>query len=668
MPWLSGLLLLYLAVPVAAFCVRLAAAHSRGFHDPGLFPALVTSVVAASISTALVTVLGVPLAYLLARSHGRLASATGVAVQLPLAVPPVMSGILLVYVVGPYTAVGRFFGGALTGTLTGIVLAQTFVAAPFLVVTARAAFGVVDPALEDVAATLGHHSLGRFLRVALPVAAPGVRAGMVLAWLRAFGEYGATVVLAYHPTSLPVYTFTQFSASGLPGTMAPTALALAVALCCVGLSRAALLRVRRRRRSSALASVASVSRELDEDRPTSFRPSPGAVSLPPNVAHVLPAGAPVSFAVDQWVGAFHLRVAHRGTTPRLAVLGPSGSGKSTLLRCLAGLHGVAGGTVRFGGESVDTVPAPRRRVGYVAQHFALFPHLTVWEQVLFGTDADPVVADAWLERLGLRGLEDRLPSELSGGQRQRVALAQALAISPAVLLLDEPFSALDTPVRDELRRELRRVQRETQVSTVVVTHDPEEAALLADEVLVVAAGRVLQEGRVRDVFGAPRSPDAARLLGLPNAFAARITAPGTVRLGGMSLRAETGDLAPGTAVVWAVSPAAVEILPVNAAAATSTAGATAASTATAAAATAAARGGCTIPGVVEDAADLGTAVELTVRIAPTVALRARDQDASTIEWDSGDPCAVVLPVVSVSPALDDGASSPLDLVEAGTGP
>jgi ABC-type Fe3+/spermidine/putrescine transport system ATPase subunit/ABC-type sulfate transport system permease component len=620
LPWLGGLLLVYLAVPVVAFCVRLIGTHSRGFHDPGLFPALATSVLAASISTAVITVLGVPLAYVLARSRGRLTTAVGVLVQLPLAVPPVMSGILLIYIVGPDTAIGRFFGGALTETLVGIVLAQTFVAAPFLVVTARAAFGAVDTELEDVAATLGHGGLGRFFRVALPVAAPGVRAGMVLAWLRAFGEYGATVILAYHPTSLPVYTFTQFSARGLPGTMAPTALALAVAVVCVALSRLVVLRVRRRR-------VRVVGADASQPLAPSIAPTAFAAG----------GAAPVSFTLDHRVGGFRLRVAHHGETARLAVLGPSGSGKSTLLRCLAGLYGASPGEVSFGVRRVEGVPAPRRRVGYVAQHFSLFPHLTVWEQVLFGSEAHSDAAGFWLGRLGLGGFEDRLPSELSGGQRQRVALAQALATSPAVLLLDEPFSALDTPVRAELRRELRRVQREAGISTVVVTHDPEEAALLADEVLVVETGRALQEGRVRDVYGAPTSPEAARLLGVANAFAVRVAQTGVVRLDGLTLPADTGDLEPGTAAIWAVPPARIRVL--------------------AAGAGQDGEHGLGARGVVEDAADLGTAVELTVRVAPDVVLRVRDEDPVAIGWAPGDGCTVTLPEVTVWPAGDAGAAS-----------
>lgn len=534
LPWLGALLLVYLAAPIVYFLYRLATAHARGFHDPGLFPAFWVSIQGATIATAVVTVFGVPLAYFLARHRGPVIAVLGVLVMVPLAVPPVMSGILLLYIDGPYTSIGQFFGGRLTTSLIGVVLAQTFVAAPFLVVTSRAAFGAVDPTLGNVAATLGHGRVGRFLGVEVPAAAAGIRAGMVLTWLRAFGEYGATVVQAYHPSSLNIYTYIQFSSVGLPGTIAPTALALGVAVVAAAVSRLVVVRYRRRRHDIGVL-------------PAPRRPDP-------------PAPAPLRFDVDWRLGTFHLSVAHRAEALRLAVLGPSGSGKSVLLRCLAGLYGPRPGPVGYGEREVEEIPVERRRIGYVAQGFGLFPHLTVWEQVLFGAGADPPTAAYWLEALQLDGLERRFPSELSGGQRQRVALAQALARSPDVLLLDEPLSALDAPVRIELRRELRRLQRETDISTVLVTHDPEEAALLSDEVLVVVDGRVLQQGSTLEVYDHPESPAVAELLGVRNVASAAVMDDGRLRCdGGIVLSAPTGNLASGTAVLWRVRPADVVV-------------------------------------------------------------------------------------------------------------
>jgi molybdate transport system permease protein len=235
--WLGALLALYLVVPLVGLVFRLQGTPQRGFHVPGLGAALATSVETATISTAIIGFFGIPLAYALVRHRGRVANLVGIAVQLPLALPPVMSGILLIYLVGPYTLLGRAFGGRLTDSLAGVVLAQTFVAAPFLIVAARSAFANVEPALVDVAATLGRGEWSRFCRVSLPLAASGIGAGLLLAWLRAFGEFGATVIVAYHPYTLPVFTYVQFSGTGLPDTIAPTTLAVVTACIVLGLAQ-----------------------------------------------------------------------------------------------------------------------------------------------------------------------------------------------------------------------------------------------------------------------------------------------------------------------------------------------------------------------------------------------------------------------------------------------
>ncbi len=261
--WLGALLLLYLTVPVVAFFIRFGQSSQRGFNVPGLGGALWVSLVTSTITTGLVALFGVPLAYILARHEGRWRTLVGIAVQLPLALPPLMSGILLIYLVGPYTTLGRFFDGRLTDSMAGIVLAQTFVSAPFLIIAARSAFASQDPALDDVAATLGHRHLDRFFRVSLPDAGTAVLAGLLLTWLRAFGEYGATVLISYHPYTLPVFTEVQFSGSGLPPTEAPTALALLAAIAVVGLSRL--------RRPARAGGVARPRRRLSP-RPAPSRP------------------------------------------------------------------------------------------------------------------------------------------------------------------------------------------------------------------------------------------------------------------------------------------------------------------------------------------------------------------------------------------------------------
>ncbi len=510
--------------PLVAFAVRLA--HGAP-SAPGLGAALVTSLITATISTAIIALLGIPLAYLLARVRGPLAMLVTVVVALPLALPPLMSGILLLYLVGPYTGLGGLFNGALTDSRAGIVLAQTFVAAPFLIVAARGAFAAIDPELDAVARTLGHRRTARFLKVALPVAWPGVQAGLLLAWLRAFGEFGATVILAYHPYSLPVFTFVQFDSTGLSSTKLPIAAALGAAIIFV-LAAMVGLRPRRRRRP--------------------VPPHPRAVSPPRREVE------PLRFSLRRRLGSFELKLSHTAASPRLALLGPSGAGKTLTLQLLAGIATADEVQVFAGERELASVAPEHRRIGYLPQHSALLPSRTVWQQVTFAVDADPALAAWWLGRFDLHGLEDRVPAELSGGQQRRVALVRALARDPSLLLLDEPFSALDAPVRTRLSRELRTLQREQSLATVLVTHDPEEAALLADELIVIDAGRVLQQGPVGDVLAHPASPQVAALLGLANTHAGTVEAPGVIRAGGLKVAAPTGRMPIGTAVTWSVRP------------------------------------------------------------------------------------------------------------------
>jgi sulfate transport system ATP-binding protein len=193
-----------------------------------------------------------------------------------------------------------------------------------------------------------------------------------------------------------------------------------------------------------------------------------------------------------------------------ALLGPSGSGKSTLLRVVAGLEQPDSGTVLLAGRDVTRLPAHRRGIGFVFQHYAAFKHMTVAKNIAFGLEirrrpkAEMTARVAELiELVHLEGLGDRYPSQLSGGQRQRMALARALAVEPEVLLLDEPFGALDARVRKDLREWLRRLHDEIHVTTVIVTHDQEEAMEVADSVVVMRRGRIEQEGPPRQLYEQP---------------------------------------------------------------------------------------------------------------------------------------------------------------------
>jgi sulfate/thiosulfate transport system ATP-binding protein len=203
-----------------------------------------------------------------------------------------------------------------------------------------------------------------------------------------------------------------------------------------------------------------------------------------------------------------------------ALLGPSGGGKSTLLRVIAGLELPDAGTVRIGGKDATRTPPQRRNVGFVFQHYAAFKHMTVAKNVAFGLtirkrpkDEIKQKVDELLELVHLQGFAHRYPSQLSGGQRQRMALARALAVQPRVLLLDEPFGALDATVRKELRAWLRRLHDEVHVTTVFVTHDQEEAMEVAEQIVVLDKGRIEQVGTPRDLYERPANDFVMRFIG-----------------------------------------------------------------------------------------------------------------------------------------------------------
>lgn len=216
----------------------------------------------------------------------------------------------------------------------------------------------------------------------------------------------------------------------------------------------------------------------------------------------------------------------------VALLGPSGSGKTTILRMVAGLEFPDSGHIHFGEQDATDIPVRDRGVGFVFQHYALFPHMTVAENIGFGMKVSKVrrsraEIDARVSELlrlvRLEGLNERFPGQISGGQRQRVALARALAVDPKVLLLDEPFGALDANVRRDLRRWLREIHEELGITTLFVTHDQEEALDLADRVVILNAGKIVQQGTPEEVCRNPNSAFVMNFLGDANRLSATVT-------------------------------------------------------------------------------------------------------------------------------------------------
>jgi len=253
----------------------------------------------------------------------------------------------------------------------------------------------------------------------------------------------------------------------------------------------------------------------------------------------------------------------------VALLGPSGCGKTTLLRIIAGLEEADSGEIMLNGEDVRRRRTQERGVGFVFQHYALFRHMTIFENVAFGLRVRPRgqrpgraeierrVAEL-LKLVQVEWLADRKPWQLSGGQRQRVALARALAVEPRVLLLDEPFGALDAKVRQELRRWLRRLHDELHITSVFVTHDQEEALEVADRVVVMNEGRVEQIGTPQEVYDRPASPFVYGFLGKVNLFHARL-AMGRARIGNVEVEVPAPTEDWDTSAVGYVRPHDLEV-------------------------------------------------------------------------------------------------------------
>jgi len=242
-------------------------------------------------------------------------------------------------------------------------------------------------------------------------------------------------------------------------------------------------------------------------------------------------------------------------------LGPSGCGKTTLLRAIAGLDIQTSGRIEQAGRDISALPPTRRDFGIVFQSYALFPNLTAAQNVAYGlqnarkhrTEVARRVREL-LDMVGLGGHGDKYPAQLSGGQQQRVALARALATSPGLLLLDEPLSALDAKVRVYLRQEIRQLQRRLGVTTIMVTHDQEEALTMADRIVVMNQGAIEQVGTPIQIYREPASPFVADFIGVMNFVTGTVSGAHTVRLGQLELNCQTDGMAPGTAVTLAIRP------------------------------------------------------------------------------------------------------------------
>ncbi|MBD2681609.1 MULTISPECIES: molybdate ABC transporter permease subunit [Nostoc] len=432
----------------------------------------------------------------------------------PLILPPTVVGFLLLLFFGKNGPVGKLmqtFDLTIVFTWYGAAIAATVVSFPLMYKTALGAFEQIDSNLLRVARTLGATERTIFWRISLPLALPGILAATTLAFARALGEFGATLMLAGNipgqTQTIPMAIYFAVEAGAMD-----EAWFWAIAIMVISLSGIIGVNfwqeVREKRRAGG--------RGQEAGGEVFYRPDSNFEScgLFVDIEKILPS--------------FHLKVAFTSNEQPLGLLGGSGAGKSMILRSLAGIETptrgriVLNGRVLFDSEKGINVPSRDRRIGFLVQNYALFPHMSVAQNIAFGlpkglsAGSIRVQVEELLLNMQLQGLGDRYPHQLSGGQQQRVALARALASQPEALLLDEPFSALDTHLRSQLEQQMTETLADYQGVALFVTHNMEEAYRLCPNLLVLEHGRVVHHGSKYDIFERPNTVGVAQITGCKN--------------------------------------------------------------------------------------------------------------------------------------------------------
>jgi molybdate transport system permease protein len=467
--------------------------------------------------------LGMLAARLMVEMHGSLRAWIDGVLTLPLVLPPTVVGFFLLLILGRQSFIGHALerlGITIVFSWPATVIAATVVAFPLMYRTTLGAFDQVNPTFLDAARTLGASEWAVFRRVLLPLAAPGVIAGTVLAFARALGEFGATLMLAGNipgrTQTMPIAIFSAAENGDMRGALLWVLLIVVLSLAIIRLlNRQSATHKRARRRMAP-----------------SEEPVPVAPPIRPREMDTATSSARLEIQVEKTIENFNLQVDLCAGTGAIGLLGASGAGKSMTLRMIAGVVApdrgriVLNGRVLYDSAAGRNVPSARRRIGVVFQDYALFPHKTVAENVGFGLSALPEQerlrrVDRQLNLMHIAELANLYPKEISGGQRQRVAIARCMAIEPDALLLDEPFAALDPYLRRQMEEQLRETLTTYNGVVIFVTHDMEEAFRFCSDLLVLDSGRVIACGPKHELFERPRTVVAARLTGCMNIVPAR---------------------------------------------------------------------------------------------------------------------------------------------------
>ncbi|MBE9157632.1 molybdate ABC transporter permease subunit [Nodosilinea sp. LEGE 06152] len=485
----------------------------------------------AAIATVLAFMLGIAAAQFMQGYRGRWRSLLDSLFLAPMVLPPTVLGFLLLLLLGRNGPFGTLMGTAgvnVVFTWYAAVITATVVAFPLMYKTVLGSLEQIDGSVQQAARTLGATEWQLFWCITLPLALPGIGAGTALAFTRALGEFGATLMLAGNipgkTQTLPMAIFFAVEAGAFREAALWTGVILAISLGGLVLmngwqtqsARRPVLRWIDRCWRLAQQAIQGKSK-IQNPKSPSVTPYP----LPPTPCPHL------FISLTQHLPGFTLDVAFSTDRHPLGLLGASGAGKSLILRCLAGLETphsgriVVNGRVLFDSDLGINLPSRDRRIGYLFQHYALFPHLTVAQNIAYGLWGESKAAIArrvaeQLQQVQLVGFGDRYPHQLSGGQQQRVALARALAPNPDILLLDEPFSALDAHLRSELEKQLLKTLANYQGLTLFVSHNLEEAYRVCEHLLVLSEGRVIAEGPKQAIFDRPGHLTVAQLTGCKN--------------------------------------------------------------------------------------------------------------------------------------------------------
>lgn len=482
----------------------------------------------AGLATIAVFFTGIAAAYWMLCYRGRWKSVIESIFISPLILPPTVVGFILLLLFGKNSPLGQFmavFDLTVVFTWYGAAIAATVVAFPLMYKTTLGAFEQVDSSLLQVAATLGASKGRIFARVLLPLSVPGILAGTTLAFARALGEFGATLMLAGNipgqTQTLPMAIYFAVEAGAID-----EAWMWAIAIMTISLSGIIAVNLWQQQYDRQLRGSFGMveANEPVNGRNRSTEPSQSV----PLVKLQLPQrqrGLLVEF--EKQLANFTLQTAFTTGQETLGLLGGSGSGKSMTLRCIAGVETPTQGRIILNGQTLFdakkriNVPPHQRKIGLVFQNYALFPHMTVAQNIAFGLQHLPKATrsqqvNRQLALLQLQGLGDRYPAQLSGGQQQRVALARALATEPEALLLDEPFSALDTYLRSQVERQLVETLSTYPGVTLFVTHNLEEAYRVCKKLIVMSGGKQIAFDSKHRIFEHPRTLRIAQLTGCKN--------------------------------------------------------------------------------------------------------------------------------------------------------